>query len=564
MKIAVIGVGFVGGTVADFLEQHEHEVVRVDPKYYDITIPEATADADAAIICVNTPANLDGSCDGANVLHAYEAIERDIPIMVKSTVTPDIVVNWPETIVTNPEFLREASASEDFQNQHTFIIGAEMRGRKAAEFFQNLFQPLLPECKFITVNRSTASIIKYTHNAWLATKVAWFHELYSTLPDDVDYQDVVDVLGEFSTIGPNHMQAPNHEGFLGYSGSCFPKDVSAFNHYIDHSILKQVQSTNENLKKKVVATDHIMRKLKKKIPHKPYAIFIGTSHTYGECNGQHLDYTYCKHVATGLGLECVNVGLSGATNIELLQVVNELDAIGAFGENCRLVMLEPRLTDNTTHVQVENWLPWNTVYTSIALESIGNTPILVSTGLGERETMDDGKIKYPVCLNDFLYTKIQPDQLDANRIKHINSGYFEKSDWKKTSDDYMLKKTLEAAEIKLAIESKNVASAFSDLVIIDSIKNLIIGKNIPFKWMLVDSREKFLSVLPKIYGGCTNIFDYLLFNDSAMEIMVEYLNLKNIEDLNYLRCECHHLNDDGNTILGEMILNEIKNILEDQ
>ena len=249
MKIAVIGVGFVGATVADFLETHGHTVVRVDPKYYKTTTQEATADADGAVVCVNTPANADGTCDTKNLSQALSAIVGDIPVMVKSTVVPDVVETWSDNIVTNPEFLREAHAKADFDNQHTFIIGATTQGSIAADFFEQLFKPTLPNCEFITIDRTTASYVKYAHNAWLATKVAWFHELKSVLPASVDYDKLTEVLARFPTIGGNHMAAPNSEGTLGYSGNCFPKDVSALNSILEHTILQQVQETNDRLRK---------------------------------------------------------------------------------------------------------------------------------------------------------------------------------------------------------------------------------------------------------------------------------------------------------------------------
>ena len=248
MKIAVIGVGFVGATVADFLETHGHTVVRVDPKYYKTTAQEATADADGAVVCVNTPANADGTCDTKNVSQALSDIAGGIPVMVKSTVVPDLVETWEDNVVTNPEFLREAHAKADFDNQHTFIIGATAAGAEAADFFKELFKPTLPDCEFITIDRTTASYVKYTHNAWLATKVAWFHELKSILPDSVDYSTLTNVLARFPTIGANHMIAPNSEGTLGYSGNCFPKDVSALNSILEHTILRQVQETNNRLR----------------------------------------------------------------------------------------------------------------------------------------------------------------------------------------------------------------------------------------------------------------------------------------------------------------------------
>lgn len=249
MKIAVIGVGFVGATVADFLETRGHTVVRVDPKYYTITVQEATADADGAVVCVNTPANADGTCDTRNLSQALSDIAGNIPVMIKSTVVPDVVETWSDNVVTNPEFLREAHAKADFANQHTFIIGATPAGAPSAEFFEQLFKPTLPNCEFITIDRTTASYVKYTHNAWLATKVSWFHELKSILPDSVDYSTLTGVLARFPTVGENHMSAPNSEGTLGYSGNCFPKDVSALNNILEHSILQQVEETNNRLRK---------------------------------------------------------------------------------------------------------------------------------------------------------------------------------------------------------------------------------------------------------------------------------------------------------------------------
>lgn len=562
MKIAIIGVGFVGSTVADFLEQHGHTVVRVDPKYYDTTIAQATADAHGAIICVNTPSRPDGSCDGANVLHAYEEITRDIPIMVKSTVTPDIVVNWPNKIVTNPEFLREAHAAEDFKNQHTFVIGAEPAGREAAEFFQELFQPLLPHCEFVVVNRSTANTVKYVHNAWLATKVAFFHEMYSALPRDVDYRAMTGILANFPNIGSTHMQAPNSEGLLGYSGSCFPKDVSALNQFIDHSILRQVEATNENLKKKTVISDHHMMKLKERIPTKPFLMFIGTSHTYGECNGEHQPYTFAEHVAGQLGLECMNVGMSGALNIELLQVVNELNEIGAFNEHCQGVILEPRLTDNTAIVQTENYMNWPAIARGIQEHNKANVPVLAKTRIGELDVWHDNQIKHPVTLNEFLYIKLQSKNVDANKLKKIASGYLLEDDMANHLDRMMLERSVDKAEFDIAIESKNMYSAFQDLVIIQGIRNIISGKNIPFAWMLVDTRRPYLRALPEIYGGCSDIFDSLIFGDSAMEIILEHLGKSDISELNYLRCECHHLNREGNIILGELLVPEIRRIID--
>jgi UDPglucose 6-dehydrogenase len=90
-------------------------------------------------------------------------------------------------------------------------------------------------------------MIKYVHNAWLATKVAWFHELYDTMQPEVNYGTLSSVLGKFSTIGSTHMLVPNSQGTLGYSGSCFPKDLKALTNILNHSIIKNVVKVNETL-----------------------------------------------------------------------------------------------------------------------------------------------------------------------------------------------------------------------------------------------------------------------------------------------------------------------------
>lgn len=563
MKIAVIGVGFVGSTVANFLEKHQHEVIRVDPKYYDISVTEATNQADAAIVCVPTPSYLNGACDGALVAEVCEQIENDIPVMVKSTATPDIVATWPENIVTNPEFLRQANAEEDFENQHTFIIGADDKSNNAVAFFKNLFQPLLPNCEFFVTDRTTASMIKYTHNAWLATKVAWFHEMFSQIEGQVDYDTMTNILGRFPSIGNTHMQAPNSEGQLGYSGACFPKDVSALNHYIDHNILKQVDATNTELKKKKPG-NYYMSQIKQRIPDSPFILFVGTSHTFGECNGVPHKNTFAEYICKELNLECFNVGFSGANNLELLQIVNELNTIDAFNNNCKMVVLEPRLTENTVITHTENYLPWHVIEDGIDRDSVRNKPLLASTRLGEMNLSDDGEnLIYPVSLNHYLYLKIQGHRLNESTFRQAISGYYDEDLIEKTIDRDFLRETIKTSEARLAMEQKTMSVAFQDLVIIDAIKNIITSKGIPFSWMVVDFRRKYMSTLPKLYGGCTDVFKYLLFDECMLDVMRNHFGFETLDELDFLRCECQHFTHEGNEIIGSIMLPRIIDKLKD-
>ena len=250
MKIAIFGCGFVGGTVADFLEEtyegNDTKIVRVDPLLYPEQDPqEAITNADGIIICVPTPSQYFGACDDSIIHKVLKLCDESTPILLKSTVTPDLIQDYPANVTYNPEFLREAHAKEDFENQHTFILGYHENNEKDAKWWASLFN--IADWDVVYTNRRTASMIKYTHNAWLATKVAWFHELYSELPPGIEYDTLCSALGRFPTIGSTHMQVPNSNGTLGYSGKCFPKDLKALTKVVKHSILNTVKKTNTKL-----------------------------------------------------------------------------------------------------------------------------------------------------------------------------------------------------------------------------------------------------------------------------------------------------------------------------
>lgn len=248
MKIAVIGCGFVGATVANYLEKHLVEVHRVDPKYYDTTVFDIRETCDAFIVCVPTPEGKDGICDDSAIVQVINQLDTQKSILLKSTVTPDLMREYPSNVTYNPEFLRALHAEKDFENQELFILGSE--DQEQTTFWSNLFSHL--NTKVVVTNRTTASMIKYTHNAWLATKVAFFHEIFANAPKDMNYSMMTSTLAQIKNIGPSHMMVPSDAGTLGYGGHCFPKDVKALTNIIDHSILEQTITTNKRLNKRSV------------------------------------------------------------------------------------------------------------------------------------------------------------------------------------------------------------------------------------------------------------------------------------------------------------------------
>jgi UDPglucose 6-dehydrogenase len=242
--IAVFGVGFVGSTVANYLEKQDNKIIRVDINLHPDTDPiKAIKKCDGVIICVPTPSNSDGSCDDSIVRTVLELAKNKTNILLKSTVTFNCMTEYSDNVVYNPEFLREMFAEKDFANQKQLVFGAE--NKDCIDFWENLFDNL--ECDVIKTNRTTASMIKYVHNGWLATKVAFFHELFQNGPKDMHYGTVTTTLARMPTIGATHMIVPNLDGTLGYGGNCFPKDIKALTNVLEHSILNTVNSTNRGL-----------------------------------------------------------------------------------------------------------------------------------------------------------------------------------------------------------------------------------------------------------------------------------------------------------------------------
>ena len=111
--------------------------------------------------------------------------------------------------------------------------------------------PFLHKASEKRMTRTDAAMIKYTHNAWLALKVAFFHELFLNTKhmQDFNYSTLTSTLGYMKNIGPSHMIAPGFDGKLGFGGHCFPKDTKALTKTVKHSILSKVIETNKELQR---------------------------------------------------------------------------------------------------------------------------------------------------------------------------------------------------------------------------------------------------------------------------------------------------------------------------
>lgn len=225
-------------------------------------IAKAVESSLVIFIAVGTPRRGDGSADLKYVKEVAQEIASHIDgyrvIVTKSTVPVGtgekireiISQNLREQtdfdIVSNPEFLREGSAIEDFMRPNRIVIGA--KSAQAVAIMQDLYKPLyLIETPFVITNIETAELIKYAANSFLATKISFINEI-SNLCERIgaDVHMVAKGMGLDQRIGPKFL----HPG-PGFGGSCLPKDTSALlkiaeAHDIHLGIIDAAVSANEN------------------------------------------------------------------------------------------------------------------------------------------------------------------------------------------------------------------------------------------------------------------------------------------------------------------------------
>ena len=260
MNLGIIGKGFVGSAVAHGFDKDCDQII-VDPKYTDNEITDVL-DCKLVFVCVPTPPNEDGSINVDIVNDVLiELSMRDYKgvVVVKSTIIPDYLHEFKKEfdlkIVYNPEFLTESNANEDFKNPPFQVFGGKWRDCEVVEkaYLRHSSVRIVPTFK---VDLTTASLLKYTINSWLATKVTFFnelkqlHELGSSM---VSWEQFTDMLSRDDRMGNSHMKVPGPDGEPGFGGHCFPKDTEALLHYANNknikmSVLRKAVQTNKKLR----------------------------------------------------------------------------------------------------------------------------------------------------------------------------------------------------------------------------------------------------------------------------------------------------------------------------
>ena len=300
MKLAIVGTGYVGLVSGACFAEFGYQTVCIDrdisrieslnsgkcPFYepgmdnllskhlnttkllsFSTSLSYSIINADIIFITVGTPSRrLDDDADLSYVWSVAEEIGKSIEkysiIVTKSTVPVgtskeikkiigNIVSKDLFDVVSNPEFLREGSAIDDFMRPDRVVVGTE--NEKSEKIMKELYRPLyLRETPVFNTSIETAEIIKYASNSFLATKIGFINEV-ADLCEAVgaNVQDVSKAMGIDQRIGAKFLNAGP-----GYGGSCFPKDVKAFSSTakkfkVDLSIINAVHKSNQKRVEKV-------------------------------------------------------------------------------------------------------------------------------------------------------------------------------------------------------------------------------------------------------------------------------------------------------------------------
>jgi UDPglucose 6-dehydrogenase len=248
MNITIAGYGFVGQAHESALKE-KFNVNIYDPyKGYN-----TFGDPAGVIVAVSTPALRSGACNIDNVLNVINRADESTPVLIRSTISLE---GWQEIkelypnhkIAFSPEFLRAASAVEDFFNTRRIYVGGDEVG-----FWHALFRAAFDDPNFITDVATVEELIlaKYFRNSFLATKVAFFNQIYDMCEaTGINYDVVKHVIAEDARIGNSHTEITAERGF---GGHCFPKDTYAIVHTggllgVDLSLIKESINYNNRIR----------------------------------------------------------------------------------------------------------------------------------------------------------------------------------------------------------------------------------------------------------------------------------------------------------------------------
>lgn len=250
-KVAVIGVGMVGGALSRVLTEP-----LIYDKYKRIGSIKGINQADIIFICVPTPFDRKRGFDVSHIEDAFKIIKGSKIIVIKSTVLPGTTEMFQKKyprhkILFNPEFLTEESADQDMKYPDRQIVGYTKKSYNVAKDILQIL-PLAPFERIIPATE--AEMAKYFGNCWFGLKVVYANQIYDLCQKlGVAYDRVKECAAADKRIGLSHLDI-FHKGYRGYGGKCIPKDTQALIEQgdklgLDLKLLKISEEINQALTK---------------------------------------------------------------------------------------------------------------------------------------------------------------------------------------------------------------------------------------------------------------------------------------------------------------------------
>tara|TARA_R110002153_G_scaffold150596_1_gene302094 strand:- start:4304 stop:5128 length:825 start_codon:yes stop_codon:yes gene_type:complete len=268
-KIGIMGNGFVGNALYKGITTFHKNVF-----VYDVDIKRSINTLQDIIkcniifLCIPTPKDpVTGEVDMSYTYQAIESlidggVKDDVILVIKSTVRPGTCKKLQEKynipVLSNPEFLTERRAYEDFMNPRLILIGGDIKPRNR---LQKIYEIGFPsncnhgkEYKYFLTDSITSELIKYTTNCFFSVKIAFANEVKQICDESGgNWEELIEGFVKEGRVFADHLDVPGHDGKVGFGGRCFPKDLSAMVEYakqnnIDPKIMQAAIDKNKEIR----------------------------------------------------------------------------------------------------------------------------------------------------------------------------------------------------------------------------------------------------------------------------------------------------------------------------
>lgn len=251
INVGIIGCGVIGGVMKRWLEEHNSNcnVLCYDPPK---NMNDDLSIADVVFISIHIPTEENHTQD-LSLLKELILKCPNVPIYIRTTLLPgtcDVLSKeLNKEVHFMPEFLTERTAYNDFCKQSMIYTGNE-----------ELMKSIFVNKEYMMSTNLEAEIIKYSHNVFGAVKVTYFNGIYELAKKmNCDFETIRKGTLLSGYINAPHTMVPGPDGKTGYGGKCFPKDVAAFNKYMEQTnigqMLKEVEKANEQYRKELVSVN---------------------------------------------------------------------------------------------------------------------------------------------------------------------------------------------------------------------------------------------------------------------------------------------------------------------